>query len=281
MRSSNGAVFYSASDLVNFLGCHHLTQQDLKVLNKKLSKPKWNQPALVLLQQLGIEHEDSYLASLKQSGLEIKKLAEHASLEESIKAMQAGYDIIAQARLEVGNWMGYADILRKVEGKSRFGNYYYEVEDTKLAQITKAGTLIQLSLYTELLNQIQESHATTVKVVKPGSPFEVDEFNYHEFDSYFRFIKKRFEETLALGMQDSYPEPVAKCNTCAWWKICNDQWHSDDHLSLVAGLQTTHRKELNSQKILTLEQYANEPKAIPKKPNQGNIQTYEKLHGQA
>ncbi len=281
MRSVSGAVLYSASDLVNYLGCHHLTQQDLKVLNGKLSKPEWNQPALVLLQQLGIEHEAAYFDFLERSGFSVKILPEYASSNDSIEAMKEGYDIIAQARLELGNWMGYADILRKVSGESKFGNYYYQVEDTKLAQVTKAGTLLQLCLYTEILNQIQGADATTMKVVKPGNPFEIEEFNYWEFDAYFRLIKNQFENTLKLGMQDSYPEPVAKCNTCAWWKTCNDQWHLDDHLSLVAGLQTTHRKELESQEINTLEQYAHEPTSFRKKPKQGSIQTFEKLHGQA
>jgi hypothetical protein len=47
-------------------------------------------------------------------------------------------------------WLGRADILRRVESSSRLGGWSYEVYDCKLATETRCGTLLQLSLYTEL-----------------------------------------------------------------------------------------------------------------------------------
>ena len=74
--------------------------------------------------------------------------------------------------LKNGNWVGYADILRRIDGESKLGDYFYNVEDAKLAQITKAGTILQLCLYSEMIAEIQGVIPRMMSVVKPGNPFE-------------------------------------------------------------------------------------------------------------
>src|SRR5690606_39992596 len=66
------------------------------------------------------------------------------SFEATIEAMREGKDVIVQGKLVVDNCAGFPDILIKVEGKSRFGNWRYEVQDTKLSRNTKTTTIIQL-----------------------------------------------------------------------------------------------------------------------------------------
>jgi uncharacterized protein len=131
------------------------------------------------------------------------------------------------------------------------------------------------------LDVIQEAVPKKMYVVKPGEEFPTESYNYAEFRAYFSLIKKQLEEVMANDPSDTYPVPVTKCDTCRWWKQCNDQWHEDDHLSLVAGLQNSHRKELESQGIDTLAQYAREENSFRKKPEKGNPDTYRKIHNQA
>ncbi len=258
MYKKNDQLILSATDLVNYLGCKHLTELDREVVQKKRKKPDWSSASTVVLRQLGLAHEAAYLRHLNDQGFNVKEL-DKSTAEEAIAAMKEGSDIIAQARLTLGNWTGYADILRRVEGSSKLGDYHYEVDDTKLAQITKAGTILQLCLYAQMLTEIQGVEPKVMKVIKPGEPFDIEPFQFTDFKAYFTFIKSRFEATIAAGNQATYPEPVEKCSYCKWWKTCDSQWREDDHLSLVAGLQRTHRNELEGQEIATLEQYANEP----------------------
>jgi len=65
--------------------------------------------------------------------------------------MLSGAPIIVQAALRSGQWAGRADVLRRVERQSNLGGWSYEAVDAKLARETKGGTILQLSLYSDLL----------------------------------------------------------------------------------------------------------------------------------
>jgi len=274
-----------ASDLQNFLACKRITFLDHEVAKGNLKKPDYNSPSAAILQKLGNEHEENYIKHLESQGRQVIRLEKRddskRAHDETVNAMKAGYDIIAQPRMNLGKWGGYADILIKRNGTSKLGGYYYEVQDTKLSQTTKAATILQLSLYTEMVNAIQGPFAKVIGVIKPGDPFEKEELKIAEFEAYYRFIKKQFEDIMEEGIEEAYPLPVEKCSICPWWKSCRGKWLADDHLSLVAGLQRSHTKILNEHGIETVEGYAKEPKSIPEKPSTGSLETYDKLHGQA
>ena len=55
----------SASDLSNFLSCHHITELDKKVLDGVLKKPEFINPHAQVLRERGHEHEKNYLDYLK------------------------------------------------------------------------------------------------------------------------------------------------------------------------------------------------------------------------
>ena len=175
--------------------------------------------------------------------------------------------------------MGYADILLKVQGKSKFGNWSYEVQDTKLAQNTRAATILQLCLYTDLLTTLQESPPEKMYVVKPGDNFPTEEYRFAEFHAYYRLVKKNFEQVMAGSALPTYPDPVEHCNICRWWQVCDKKRHVDDHLSLVAGIRSLHIVELQRQKIETLEQFAKAEKL--EKPERGNKETFIRKQSQA
>lgn len=54
MRNVDGATLYSASDLINFLGCAHATVRDLRQLTAPVALPPDDEQA-VLLQEKGID----------------------------------------------------------------------------------------------------------------------------------------------------------------------------------------------------------------------------------
>jgi predicted RecB family nuclease len=280
MKHLSGSFFLAATDLANHLGCNHLTQLNRLVALEELRKPEWNDPSLAILAKRGEEHEAAYVEYLKSKGLSTLNL-KNKSIEATLEAMHNGVDVITQAKLENGSWMGYADILLKVPGESKFGNWSYEIQDTKLAQDTRASTILQLCLYTDMLGFHQGVVPKKMYVIKPGIDFPEEGFFYTEFQAYYRLIKKNLEQVMASPALPTYPNPVSQCDICRWWKYCDTRRHDDDHLSLVAGIRSLHIGELKRQKIETLTQFAQEPKPLREKPDRGNIDSYESIQKQA
>ena len=268
----------SATDLSNHLACKHLTSLSRQVETGEIKESSWYDPSLQVLIKRGQEHEAAYVEFLKNKNLTTAYL-KGQPLEATIDAMRSAADVLIQARLDNKIWMGYADILIKVPGKSKFGNWSYEVQDTKLAQNTRANVIIQLCIYTDLLSTLQGNPPEKMYVVKPGENFPTEEYRYTEFQSYYRLVKKDFEEIMARSMPPTYPDPVEHCRICSWWQACDKQRHKDDHLSLVAGIRSLHMVELQRQNIQTLEQFAKTEKL--EKPERGNKETFMRKQAQA
>lgn len=267
----------SASDLANHLSCDHLTQLERKVALGELKKPSYRDPSLDILIQRGKDHEAAYVEYLSTSKSVVNLIGKPQA--STFEAMQMGRDVIVQASLKDGQWQGIADILIKVNKESKFGNWSYEVQDTKLAQNTKASAILQLSLYSDLLERLQGVQPDKMHIVKPGDNFPTEEYRFAEFISYYRFVRGELEKTITNGEQATYPNPVEHCNICRWWKVCDTKRHDDDHLSLVAGIRALHITELERQNVSTLEQFA--LKETIEKPERGNKQTFERKHQQA
>jgi uncharacterized protein len=267
----------AATDLSNHLSCEHLTQLERKVTLDEFDEPKYYDPSLEVLRQRGREHEAAYVKYLSEN----KKVVDlrGQAQEATLAAMKAGMDVIVQATFEEGQWHGIADILIKVEKKSKLGNWSYEAQDTKLAQNTKASTVLQLCLYTDLLGKLQGLQPEKFYVVKPGIDFPTEAYRYAEFSAYYQLVKKKLEQTMANGEQNTYPDPVEHCNICRWWQVCDKKRHEDDHLSLVAGIRSLHIVELERQNIRTLEQFATKDKL--EKPERGNKETFLRKQSQA
>ncbi len=155
-------VILSATDLANHLSCAHLTELNRLVANGKLQKPYRNDPILEVLIERGIAHEKAFVDALRAEGrsvVEIEEFGGERSIDETRAAMRDGVDVIVQASLADGRWAGRPDLLIRVDTPSELGQWSYEVADTKLTQNTRAGTVLQLCLYSELLAKQQGNRA--------------------------------------------------------------------------------------------------------------------------
>jgi uncharacterized protein len=291
MHIEGDVIRLSATDIANHLACRHLTQLDRAVAEGRLNAPAWRDPNLKILQERGLAHEKAYLDHLRARGVDVVELRDDgvpatdgggSARGRTLAAMRAGAGAIVQAELGEGRWGGRADVLLRVDTPSDLGGWSYEVVDTKLAQETRAGTVLQLCLYTDLVASVQGLAPLRMHVVKPGPGFVPESFRYEEFAAYYRLVRRRLEETVAAPPSGStYPDPVEHCGICRWWKECDTRRHTDDNLCLVAGIRPLHVGELERQGIGTLEQYAKEPAAIRQKPERGNIEAFTRAHGQA
>lgn len=281
MKSKNNRIIYSPSDLSTHSSCKHLTKLNKQHTRGEIADPEvYINRVLVMLMEKGIDFEENHLQELKEQGKTVSEISTndpHAE-KHTIDAMKAGVDVIYQARLkEDGKWSGWADFLKKVDKPSDLGDWSYEVWDAKLANETKAGTILQIGLYSERVAKIQGLTPEYMGVIKP----EGEEcYRYDEHAAYIRLVKRNLEDAIA-NEDETYPEPVSHCDICKWWKNCNAIRRKDDHLSFVAGIGKSQMKELNLHDVNTLEKLAKLGLPVPFDPSKGVKETYNKLREQA
>lgn len=281
MKYSSNHIIYSPSNLSSHSSCIHLTQLNKQHARGEIADPElYTNRVLQMLKEKGIEFEENHLKELKEQGKSVTEISiedPHAE-KKTIKAMETGVDVIYQARLmEGGKWSGWADFLKKVNTPSNLGNWSYEVWDTKLANETKAGTILQIGLYSERLAKIQGINPVYMGVIKPEGE---ELYRYDEHAAYIRLVKRNLEDAIANDYE-TYPEPVNHCEICKWWKNCNNVRRKDDHLTFVAGVGKSQIKELRSNNVDTLEKLANLKFPVPFEPSKGVKETYNKLREQA
>ena len=286
MKKNSSVIELSATDLVGHLNCQHLTALDLSVAAGTLKKPKIWDPLLEILRERGRRHEEGFIEHLAAQGLEAVTIEgvdiTPDAVEKTSKAMAEGVEVIIQGALSHGRWAGRADILRRVETPSDLGAWSYEIIDTKLARETKAGSVLQLCLYADLLAQLQGTAPEYVYVVAPWSGYEPQTFRFADYAAYFRKAKAAIEDATTQGEpQAPYPEPKEHCDICRWRERCEQRRRDDDHLCLVAGVSKTQTTELHERGITTAAALAAMPLPLPWKPKRGAAQIYEKVREQA
>jgi predicted RecB family nuclease len=286
VKLEDGGLRLSATDLANHLACAHLTALDRGVVDGVWAPPDWYRPEASVLRERGLEHERAFLAHLEQQGGHITHLDPEGggapALERTMAAMRSGAGIIVQATLADGRWIGRADVLLRVDHPSVLGAWSYEALDTKLTRETRAGAILQLCLYSELLAGIQDVVPEFMHVVprRPGFPLET--YRVEDYLAYHRLVCRRLQ--LAVDADNgaaTYPEPVPHCDICRWWPRCDRQRRVDDHLSLVAGMSRLQTRELESRDITRLATLAVEPLPIRWKPARGTKESYVRVREQA
>ncbi|MGY3173113.1 putative RecB family nuclease [Pseudomonas sp. TE12234] len=261
MQTRNGIQLYSASDICGFLECQHLTALDLQNLVAPMEKAAASDQNR-LIQEKGLAHEAAFFERLKSEHANVVDIAEGnpsfaRRVELTIEAMKAGADIIFQASLQEGAFIGHADFLRKVPRGSALGDHSYEVIDTKLAKAAKAKFLVQVALYSRMLIAIQGVQPQFMYVVLGDAARTEQAFRVADYADYLEQVLQRFTAFVnSEGQRVTYPEPCGHCGFCVWRDRCDEQRLNDDHLSAVAGISRSQIKKLQAGGVTTLQQLA-------------------------
>src|ERR1700730_11414046 len=104
MKLITERIRLAATDLSNHLACRHVTTLDLQVARGERRAPEWAAPDLVVIRERGERHERAYLTYLaEQKKLAVTNLGEIKDekklLEETLRLMEQGADVIAQGAL--------------------------------------------------------------------------------------------------------------------------------------------------------------------------------------
>jgi predicted RecB family nuclease len=264
MRAEAGQRIYSATDLVNYLGCTHATFSDLRQLTHPVALPEDDEQAK-LLQEKGIEHEKAYLGRLRKEGRTIVEITSEGSLVDRVaatqRAMQGGTDVVYQGALYGSPWHGFSDFLLRVNGQpSKLGDFAYDVADTKLARTAKPKHVIQLCVYADLLGAAQGVEPRQMHVVLGDG--KMVSLRTSDVRHYYGVARGRFERFVATPPTASSPEPCGHCTFCRWSDSCNAEWETSDHLSLVANIHRSQIDKLRANGITTVRQLATMPATV-------------------
>ena len=286
MKQDSDQITLAATDLSNFLSCRHLISLDLEVARGRAKRPVRHNALLEELQARGLRHEKAYLTHLKSEGLRIVGCNDAGDGEDTpasdseitLDGMRDGADVVYQATLRDGDWFGRVDFLRKVDTPSGLGDWSYEAYDTKLARETRAETILQLCVYSNVLSKIQGFQPEYMHVVTPGNDFKPLSYRVDEYAAYFRLLKQDLNEFVSHP-EETYPEKVTHCDYCTWWLHCEERRRGDDHLCYVAGISNIQIKSLRADGVERLAELAVlDP--VPK-PSQGSHEALVRVREQA
>src|ERR1700689_704258 len=128
MRIVSGQVRLAATHVRNHLACHHLPYLELSAARGERERPQWEAPDLAVIRELGLRHEARYFAFLEKNGLDVLNLGaqvedlgsragwkpalpgdEGRIVQETLRAMERGVEVIAQGALRAGRGFGGRD----------------------------------------------------------------------------------------------------------------------------------------------------------------------------
>ncbi|HDP0036558.1 TPA: TM0106 family RecB-like putative nuclease [Legionella pneumophila] len=258
MYFESNQILFSPSDLTQFMESPFASwMEHLSITHPNLvPAPDESDELLSVLHDMGNQHESEVLAAFEAKGLAVANLRKQTdSYQATIDAMKNGVDVIYQAHLELIPFRGFADFLIKVPGKSIFGDYCYEIWDTKLAKSVKTYFLVQLCCYAEMLGVIQQTTAEHIIIVLGNK--EEKRFRVNDYFYFYQNLKQKF-----LSLHQEFdpvkcPDPASSKSWGRWSKHAENLLLKADHLIQVATITTGQIKKLNKAGINTMTALAN------------------------
>lgn len=256
MRKKDGRIIYSPSDLIVFMESPFASWMDRYYLeNLDEIEPDEPDAGQVLLREQGDEHERAFLARLEGSALDVCLVPDCADAPAlTAQAIGAGRAVIYQACLAGGDFAGKADFLVRREGRSKLGDFYYEVWDTKLSRKAKPYFLVQLCCYAEMLSEIQGCLPGHVSVVL--GDFSERRFRIDDCIYFYRRLKSRFMDAQSSFQPGNCPRPARAEGHFRWNSHAARIIVEGDYLCQVADIRQSQIKKLGGAGIETMRQLA-------------------------
>ncbi len=252
MTLDNGEVRLSASDLMRFSACSHATRLDLDRLYGRAPEPAQPTDDEELLSNLGHRHEQAYLEFLIEQGKRVRIITSEdpkTRAAETRAALADGVQVIAQGALVGLGWSGIVDFLERVDVPSQLGSWSYEVVDSKLKRTPDPQHVMQLVVYSDLLEHIQG-------VAPEDGHLHLgrgDQSSHRlvEYADYVRGLQARLEAFIKKPTK-THPVPCKACELCCWRDHCKSVWEAEDSLYLVAGIRKSQVKKLEESGVDTM-----------------------------
>ena len=283
----------SPQDIVSEFECSHRVALNAALVTEQLVFRQKEDPALELLKRQGIEHEQRRLNELS-GDLRVKRLGAVAHTRDSYQAgwvataqaMDDEYDVIYQATLFTGDFVGIADFLvldRDEAGAIRRdsqGLAVYNPVDTKSARSAKRAAVLQVGAYADALERLGRPRPSKVHLWLAG------EQDWEAAADPFIAVARLYREIVQsrLPSLGSEPDPVwaaprESCARCRFASLCDAGRRKDRDISLVQGIHATTRLRLIDNGLSTIDALAQATE--DQRPTRVAEETFERLRAQA
>ena len=133
----------------------------------------------------------------------------------TLEAMRDGADVIFQATFFDGRWRGHADFLFKRADRPSpaSATWSYDIADTKLARSVKAGAILQMCVYADLLEGLQGIAPEWLYVITGDRRRHAHRLD--DFAAYFRYVRAGSTPASSAGLADGPPAPTPTRSTTA------------------------------------------------------------------
>lgn len=252
------------SKITAWLDCAHYLTLRNRVDDGTLPQPKstFGEFAKLLLDK-GLQHEQQCLDEYRANGKSVLEIPGRGR-GETFQAWVArvgdpfgdGWDVIYQMPFIHDGVRGIADFLVRTDAGG------YEPVDAKLARTTaKPGHVLQLCFYADALEAVtgvRPEHMHLWLGSGQSQTLRVDDFS-----PYWRRLRGQLTKTLTAGPEvGTVPRPCAHCDFCEFRTLCDEQWHDEGALSLVAGIRQPETVTLAAAGIPNMTALAQPPAPV-------------------
>ncbi|MBI4370009.1 MAG: TM0106 family RecB-like putative nuclease [Elusimicrobia bacterium] len=183
--------------------------------------------------------------------------------EATLKLMEKGVSWIHGGALMDENIVGVPDLLQKMPGKSKLGDYFYVPIEIKSHREVQKRDILQVAAYSLMLEKAQGFFSKKGGVwLNTGNIAEVD------ITASLSLLQKLRDQMGQVTAKKFATEPIwcAACVMCPWLANCKKQWKQMDHLSLLPNGGQSTIKKLYLVGIKTVNDLAQaDPEQISKK----------------
>lgn len=242
-----------AQDFYDYHKCPH------RVYLNRFGDPKEKRPVsdfLNLVFERAILHEQDVIKGLPFQAPAGETVEEQA--ESTLKLMEGGAERIFQGVLLGNGISGKPDLLERMPGRSKFGEFFYKPVDIKSGsgyENPDKGTLrddygMQLYHYGALLENLQKFFPLECEILnrdKQRIPYKMADFA--------KAYAALFPEVLALvhGKRTDEPVRCGACPDCQWRDHCEEVLAAASDVSLLPDIGRAKRVLLHSLGVKTMQ----------------------------
>lgn len=209
-------------------------------------------PMLQRLREDGVLHEKDVIKELGAFE-EMKTVGDGSDLAAAtLDAMRRGAPFIYQGTLADGDWAGRPDLLVRVPGASKFGDWMYEAVDIKSSRQINDVHKLQLVFYALLLKKIQgvkPEEGKIINVDKAWLSFPIEEAEADFFEALDAILAIRAGEKPAALFTSS-------CKDSPWYEECKREAEEADDIGLIYKIYRSEYRRLREAGYMTLTRFA-------------------------
>jgi predicted RecB family nuclease len=214
----------SASSFYNLSKCHRRVYLDL--YGNPDERGEYSD-FVQMLWERGVRIEGEIVEKIQNQRalVAVNGVASEELFLKTVQLMKEGAPLVYQGVLINGDHVGRPDLLEKIDGRSKFGNWEYVPCDIKSGRATadrdggdiKQHYANQILFYCDLLEAIQGSKPRIGKIIDIAGEETI--FDIAEYDADYRESKLILNE---IVYKKKEPEPIVGgiCKECVWSDPC-------------------------------------------------------------